>query len=131
MRLSLFLAIGTCILPAVKAFGRHSFSLLAILFYVVGGALIEVTHHHETRLLLASRPVLESHDCGEKELHLSIDDVRQCLACSQFAQRLSTEAIALHICDASEFGLAFIPVATGQVLSTDILHSGKRGPPQA
>jgi hypothetical protein len=115
----------------MKVFSRHSVSVLAVLFYIVGGALIEVTHHDETQILLQSHPALESHDCGAKELHLSIEDVRQCFACSHFAQRLSTESRTTHTCSIPNVGVVYVPDIAGQVLDTDILHSGKRGPPQA
>lgn len=115
---------------AMKCFSRHTFSVLALLCYLIGGVLIELTHHDETGILLRSQPVLSSHDCGTKEIHVSLDDARHCLACSQYAQRLSTEASrASVIIDASLVCFASLPHNNGQVFETDVLYSGKRGPP--
>lgn len=114
----------------MKSPSRHSFSVLTLLLYFVGGALIEITHHDETDLLLQSQPVLESHDCGAKEIHVAWENARHCLACSQFAQRLSTEANhASVISDASLVCFVALRDGKGQTLETDILFSGKRGPP--
>ncbi len=99
------------------------------MLYIAGGALIEITHHDETRIFLQSHPMLESHNCGAVELHLSIEDARQCLACSHFAQRLSTESRITHTFSVPSVGVVYVPDIAGQVLDTDILHSGKRGPP--
>ena len=108
---------------------RNMLSLLVLLCYLTGGALIEITHHDDTNFLLQSQPVLSSHDCGAKEIHVSVEDARHCLACSHFAQRFSTEAGNFSVIDASLITLASLPSHIEQTLETDILYSGKRGPP--
>ncbi len=123
------LRFNAYIVSAMQSFSRHTFSVLALLMYCMGGALIEVAHHDEMQILLQSHPVLESHDCGAKEFHLSVEDARQCFACSQFAQRLSTESRTTHTFCVPNVGVVYVPDIAGQVLDTDILHSGKRGPP--
>ncbi|MEK7672103.1 MAG: hypothetical protein AAB344_07790, partial [Bacteroidota bacterium] len=75
--------------PAMKYPNRHILSVLVLLIYIAGAALIEIAHHDETNLLLHSQPALKSHDCGAKEIHVSVENARHCLACSQFAQRFS------------------------------------------
>ena len=113
----------------MKSISRHTLSVLTLLLYIVGGALIEISHHDESNLLLHSQPVLESHDCGAKEIHVAWENARHCLACSHFAQRFSTEAGNFSVIDASLITLASLPSHIEQTLETDILYSGKRRPP--
>jgi hypothetical protein len=113
----------------MKYYLRHIFAAFALLSYSFGGVLIELTHHDEIAVLLRSKPVLETHDCGAKEIHIAWEDARHCVACSHFTQRLSTEASAFLGADASVYLLAVLSTLGEQTLETDILYSGKRGPP--
>ena len=108
---------------------RHIFTALVLLSYLLGSALIELTHHDEIAVLLQSKPVLERHGCGAKEIHVAWEDARHCIACSLFTKRLSTEAKTFSIVNASVCLLTVLPTHAEQMLEIDIVHSGKRGPP--
>ena len=112
----------------MKSFSHCIFSILALVLYLGGNALIEVTHHDELNILLHSKPTLESHNCGAKEIHLSVENARHCLACSYFAQRLSTETHPLVLHAASIFITVHL-LPSDNTVETDVFHSGERGPP--
>lgn len=112
-------------------FLRHTFSVFAILGYLLGNTLVDLAHHDHANLPLHSEPVLSSHDCGAREIHVPIDQARSCLACSQFAQRFSADVSRSFTFDAAVVSLAVFPSHTGQIIETDVVYSGKRGPPFA
>ena len=112
-------------------FSRHTFALLAIWAYVSGTALVDFAHHNHADFLLESNPVLSSHDCGAKEIHIPLDQVRHCLACSQFTQRFSADIVSRCTFDAAIVCMAVVPWHAEQTIETDILYTGKRGPPFA
>jgi hypothetical protein len=116
---------------AMKFLSQHILHLCVLLSYLFGSVLVELAHHDEHALVLQSNPVLESHDCGAKEIHVAWEDSRHCIACSHFSQRLSTEANAFSGINASVYHVAIVSTHTEQPLETDILYSGKRGPPFA
>jgi hypothetical protein len=115
----------------MKQFPRHFLAPVVLLCYLLGFLLVELTHHDASAFFLESRPVVESHDCGAKEIHIAWEDARHCVACSHFSQRLSTEANAFSGINASVYHVAVVSTHTEQPLETDILYSGKRGPPFA
>lgn len=112
----------------MKLFSHCIFSVLGLVLYLSGNALIEVTHHDEANILLHSRPSLESHDCGGKEIHLSVENARHCLACSYFAQRLSTETNPL-VLQAANIFITVVAIPSDDIVEADVFHSGERGPP--
>lgn len=112
----------------MKLFSHCIFSVLGLVLYLSGNALIEVTHHDEANILLHSRPRMESHDCGGKEIHLSVENARHCLACSYFAQRLSTETNPL-VLQAANIFITVVAIPSDDTVEADVFHSGERGPP--
>jgi hypothetical protein len=126
---TLFSNTATSIFPAMKFFSRHILFVFTLLAYLFGSVLVELAHEDELVVLLQSKPVLESHDCGAKELHVAWEDARHCIACSHFTQRLSPEVGTVFISEASLYLLAVLRARSEQTLKTDILFSGKRGPP--
>ena len=129
--ITLFPNTATGIFLPMKHFTRHIFPFLALLSFLFGSVLVEFAHHDEHSILLQSDPVLESHDCGAREIHIAWEDARHCVACSQSTQRLSTEARSFSAPDATVSVLSVLLKYAEQTLETDILYSGKRGPPFA
>ncbi len=127
----LFIVTSWSIFVPMKLFSHRIFSILGLVLYLGGNVLIEAAHHDEANTLLRSTPMLESHDCGAKEIHIAWEDARHCIACSHFTQRLSIEASAFSGTNASMFLLTVVPTHAEQTLEIDLLHSGKRGPPRA
>ncbi len=96
--------------------------------YILAGVFVEVTHHDQHDLLLRPHPVLARHECGAKEIHRPLDRQYDCLACTQSAIRISTAApspvdVASFLC------LGDVFVNHAPTLYTDVIYSGKRGPP--
>jgi hypothetical protein len=115
----------------MKSSIRHTITLLALLAYTFSGVLVELMHRHGTRVLLGSQPIVSNHSCGEKEVHIPLDEARHCLACSHPTQRFFAEANPAVMIDASMVCLATILLQTEQAHETDLFHSGMRGPPAA
>lgn len=116
-------------ITAVNFVLRNTIACLALVVYVAAGVLLEVGHRHPHDFLLAASPTLSSHSCGEKEIHLPLDKRHDCLACVQSTQRVSGEAmqyVGIHPAMVCSLG---IPVLAEQGLETNVLYSGKRGPP--
>lgn len=116
---------------AMLSLARHRLSILLLLAYAAGSILAEATHHDAADVWLHSRPVLEQHACGAKEIHVALEDARHCLACSQFAQRFATEAQIVSIVTPATSVLPFHAARVAQPSTHDVLHSGKRGPPNS
>lgn len=119
------------IFQAMKSSNRNRLSLLVLLCYLIGGVLIEIAHHDDTNFLLQSQPVLSSHDCGAKEVHVPLESASHCLACTQSTHRGVTQATQSIAVDANVVCVAALLQHTEQLLETDVYHSGKRGPPLA
>jgi hypothetical protein len=128
---TLFLYEPSVIFHVMKFPRQHIFALLALAGYLLGSALLEITHHDATELLSHSQPVWETHACGANEIHVAWEDARHCIACSYFSQRISTEVNSFSLARVSLFTLASIVTHAQQTLDADVLHSGKRGPPIA
>lgn len=106
---------------------RHSGVILLV--YLLGGALIELTHHEAAMPSLDERPVVATHGCGEKERHLPLDQARPCLACSPLAQRLAVSCarfIGIEPARVVTILVSFVFLPASQPILTSC---GKRGPP--
>ena len=97
----------------------------------MAGALLEVSHLDHVVASFVADPVVTSHECGNKEIHNPLDQVHRCPACMQSTQRLSTEATQFFIPNISPVCVAIANGSHEKLLTPDILHSGKRGPPTA
>lgn len=108
---------------------RKNIARIALVSYLLAGLLIELGHRDSHDIRLASNPALSSHECGDKEIHIPLDKRHECLACSQSTQRLCIEGtgyVGMHVL---LLGLTGTPVLVEHPLTTDVFHSGKRGPP--
>ena len=108
---------------------RRRTAILVIAGYVLAGFLLEIAHHDAIALRLDADPFLAVHNCGDKEIHVPLDQKHQCLACSQSTLRVSTEANQLLSITTPLVCLACVQAYREQPIRTDILYSGKRGPP--
>lgn len=108
---------------------QRKISILVILSYVTAGFLIAVSHHDVTDLALHSSATVTNHSCGSNERHIPLDKRHECLACMQSAMRIATATASASVTDVQFLALGSTPVDDRSTLSTDILHSGKRGPP--
>jgi hypothetical protein len=110
---------------------RHSIALLAIALHLFAAVAVEYVHHdgHETG---SSRvPAFISHDCGPNERHLPIDGDRVCAFCVYAFSLVAAGIVSPAVPDVPA---AHAPLAerSGQRAdSSDLYHSGKRGPPAA
>lgn len=122
-------ALSTSYIGLVNPILRNTFSRLALVAYVASGVLLEVGHHHPHDFQVGTTPILSNHNCGEEEIHVPLNKRHDCLACVHSTQRVSGEAtqyVGIH--PAVVCSLA-IPVLAKQEFETDVLYSGKRGPP--
>ena len=110
---------------------RQSTAQLLLAAYLVAGGLLEFAHQDGHEMLLASKPVVSSHDCGAREVHIPLDQKHSCLACTQASQRSVAEAVEHAGFISSLISLSHLPQVRQEPLETDILYSGKRGPPNA
>lgn len=108
---------------------QRTCAVLVIATYLASGALLEVSHRENVVSSLLTDPFIASHDCGNKETHVPIDLVHRCPACTQSTQRLSTEAVQIFIPHNFLVCVATANESHHKLSTTDILHSGKRGPP--
>lgn len=109
---------------------RHIVSILLLIGYVGTGALLEFAHHDIHELLAQSPPIVSTHSCGAKEVHLPLDRKHECLACSLSTHRVATEALQGLADSSSPVYLGCISVLDEHFSTIDILYSGKRGPPR-
>lgn len=108
---------------------RHITAQLLFAAYLLAGGLLEFAHHDGHAVLLRSQPVVSSHDCGAREVHIPLDQKHNCLACTQASQRFLVEATAHAGMVSPLICLSHFPQFRQEPLETDILYSGKRGPP--
>ena len=108
---------------------RRKIAVLLILAYVISGVLIAVSHHDGTELSSPSTASVSTHGCGANEQHIPIDKRHECLACMQSAMRTTTSATTSSVTAVQFIFVGSTPVGNERTLSTDILYSGKRGPP--
>ena len=108
---------------------KRTNAVIVIAAYIIAGALLEVSHLDQVVASFVADPVVTSHECGNKEIHNPLDHVHRCPACTQSTQRLSTEAAQFFIPNNSLVCLATANKSQEKLLTPDILHSGKRGPP--
>ena len=108
---------------------RNTVSLCILIAYVLAGVLLEVGHRDVHNMFLDATPVVSSHECGATEIHIPLDKRHDCLACTQSTLRIATAATPIPANAASFFCLSHVPVTNERTLHTDVIHSGKRGPP--
>ena len=108
---------------------RNTVSLFIIVAYVLAGVLLEVGHRDVHTMVLTPMPVLSAHECGATEIHVPLDKRHDCLACTQSTLRIATAATAIPANAASFLCLGHVQIANERTLHTDVIHSGKRGPP--
>ena len=108
---------------------RHITAQLLLAAYLLAGGLLEFAHHDGHAVLLRSQPVVSSHDCGAREVHIPLDQKPNCLACTQASQRFLVEAAGYAGTVSPLIYLSHPPQFRQEPLETDILYSGKRGPP--
>lgn len=108
---------------------RNTLAYVILFAYVMAGVLLEVGHRDVHEMVLDASPVVSTHACGANEIHVPLDKRHDCLACSQSTLRVATAATFLpsNITTVRCFGRV---VSTNEhILHTDVLYSGKRGPP--
>lgn len=108
---------------------RHITAQLLFAAYLLAGGLLEFAHHDGHVVLLRSQPVVSSHDCGAREVHIPLDQKHNCLACTQASQRNVAETAEHTGFISPLISLSHLPQFRQEPLETDILYSGKRGPP--
>lgn len=108
---------------------RPSTSAIVLTVYLLSGAFVELGHRDPVRLLLRSCAVLTSHTCGSEEIHLPLDQKRHCLACVQSTQRVSIQPSPYPGTDSRSDECVDVSVVRQLLLETDVLYTGKRGPP--
>ena len=107
---------------------RRRVTAVTILAILVCQSL-EFLHHDGYDFSSLCSPVLTSHDCGDKEIHIPLDKVQRCAVCAQSAQRLSTAPVSFLL---PPVPAVFQPLVSGfpfKPVSTDFISTGKRGPP--
>ena len=108
---------------------RRRIALFILVAYIATGFLLESAHHDDFVFGSGSPQTVTTHTCGAHEIHIPLDSLHPCLACSQASQRISTPALSF-VPDSETFQcLTLIPSLDEQYLSTDYLYTGKRGPP--
>jgi hypothetical protein len=113
----------------MKLSSRKTVARFILAAYMLAGVLLEVGHRDVHNMVLDAAPVVSSHECGATEIHVPLDKRHDCLACTQSTLRAATAAICV-----SANCIQFVSPARSQdqaanPLDTDIIHSGKRGPP--
>jgi hypothetical protein len=109
---------------------RHGVARFVVAAYVLAGVLLEVGHHDAHDIVLTPAPVVTGHDCGDAEIHIPLDKRHDCLACVLSSLRLGV-IVQTFYSPAEVVSLMAAHVPGDHPLETDILHSGKRGPPIA
>ena len=127
----LLLPFHPTILDAMNLRFRNTVALFIVAAYVLAGVLLEVAHHDVHDIVLDAVPTLSSHDCGPNEIHIPMDKRHECLACSLTTSRIATTATHFSVNSDSFLCLGYVLDTHERTLHTDILHSGKRGPPQS
>jgi hypothetical protein len=108
---------------------RNTVSQFILVAYVLAGVVLEVGHHDVHNIVLEEKLVLSSHECGAKEIHVPLDRLHECLACTQSTLRVAVEAIHIQANGVQFFCLVGPQNQAENLLLIDVIHSGKRGPP--
>ena len=125
----LHLQLYPSILGQMKSRMRNSVARLILAAYILAGVLLEVGHHYVHDIVLDAAPVLSSHECGANEIHVPMDKRHECLACLQSTLRVAIAAPYVSA-NVTAFLCAGRVVSTNErILYTDVISSGKRGPP--
>ena len=122
-------ADGVILFPNMFFCWQRKIAILLILSYVTAGVLIAVSHHDGTDLSVHSSASVSTHGCGANEVHIPIDKRHECLACMQSAMRIATASTSVSVAAVQFLCLGSTPIGYESTLTTDILYSGKRGPP--
>ena len=125
----LHLQLYPSILGQMKSRMRNSVARLILAAYILAGGLLEVGHHYVHDIVLDAAPAYVSHDCGATESHVPLNKRHECLACLQSVLRVATLATHLPANTPAILCLGHVLVPNERTLHTDVLHSGKRGPP--
>jgi hypothetical protein len=107
---------------------HHTLTTMFLVTALLLGGASEGSHNHAAR---AGKPSIASHDCGEHEQHIPLNQLKQCSFCQQGGGRIAPSIAADFVHQTPRaFTLAVIPA--GEDLSQPHYYSsGKRGPPSA
>jgi hypothetical protein len=114
----------------MKMIGPRDISvLLVVAVHLFSAVAVEYAHLDRHGTGSSSTPEIASHECGADERHLPTDGTRACAACLYAFSLVATSVSHPNVAAAplSRVELSTFP---GQsVASSDLFHSGKRGPP--
>ena len=108
---------------------RKTIARFILTAYMLAGVLLEVGHHDIHAIRLIAAPAVSSHNCGANEIHIPLDRRHECLVCTHSTQRVATATTSLPADITAFLCFGHLFITNERTLHTDILHSGKRGPP--
>ncbi len=110
---------------------RHSAALLLVAVHLFTATWVEFAHHDGHATGSSHGPAFTSHDCGSDERHLPVEGKRVCAVCVHAFSMVATCLAAPAASHLPADRVAPADQSVQRTHSTDLHHSGKRGPPTA
>jgi len=106
-----------------------SLLLTLVLAQLLFSTAFEFTHIDNSVGVGGAQSSIRSHDCRGDELHIPLSALPHCVACSQSSTRVCTEATASRSIASTCVCITSLSREAPQIITADLYHSGKRGPP--
>lgn len=108
---------------------RHICALFVVAVHLFSAVAVEYAHLDRHGTGSSSIPELASHECGADERHLPIDGTRACAACLYAFSLVATSVSHPNVAAAPLSRVEPSTFPDQSAASSDLFHSGKRGPP--
>jgi len=99
--------------------------------YAAIGVLADSLHHDPVALRVLPGPLLTTHGCSEREIHIPLDMVRTCALCSQSSLRVSLPLPDQSAVPLRRVLIAALPGGSDEFQFTLRTRIEPRGPPAA
>jgi hypothetical protein len=110
---------------------HHTLTTMFLVTALLLGGASEGLHNHAVRAGGAAGPSIASHDCGEHEQHIPLNQLKQCPLCQQGGSR-AAPSITADFDHQTPQAIILPVISAGEDLAQPHYYSsGKRGPPSA
>jgi hypothetical protein len=113
----------------MTAFAHRLLAFVLISSYALTGTAGFGMHEHSPRPSSGTLPELSTHGCGEREIHIPIEEIARCPICLSGLSRSAIPPALETVRHSAQFLLVLPCVSEPVPGSIDLFASGTRGPP--
>ena len=113
----------------MTAFAERLLVFVLISSYAVTGTAGFGVHEHPSAPSSGTLPALSTHGCGEREIHVPIEEIVRCPICLSGLSRSAIPPAVERVRHSAEFLLVLPCVSEPAPDSVDPFATGTRGPP--